>query len=129
MDTTPSTRDLIQENEELRQENKDACDEINSLRREVDNLTMIVGKLSRDLEFERSKRNDDDRSVSSLGSAGSDKSGRSNVENFKETGFKTKVSGNFFPIVEGPQGGLYTKRDNGRFFRLSASQQLKKVPV
>ena len=45
------------------------------------------------------------------------------------SGFKTKVNGEFYPIVIGPNGGKRTLRETGRLDELSARQDSIKVPI
>ena len=45
------------------------------------------------------------------------------------SGFKTKVNGEFYPIVIGPNGGKRTLRETGRLVELSARQDSIKVPI
>ena len=116
-----------EENAELRAENEEQAKTIKTMEAEIARLSLSNGKLARDVEaLMKGRRADDDYS---MGSSGSDKSGISAVSNYTETGFKTKVNGKFYPIIEGPQGGKYTVREDGRYFRLTTSQSDKKVPV
>lgn len=117
--------ELIAEVQEKEEQLRGANRLITELRRELqllreDQARMIVATAVPQRDSYASSSDDD--SVASVSSArGTLRPG------FRYTGFQTKVRGIMYPIVEGPEGAEYTRREDNRFIRLSAKQHRDKV--